>query len=65
MTKNVAKMTAGQSDHAAYLISAVRVLWNSPPVLPKNWSQINLNPKDYQSDPTEISIMLCIPDIIN
>ena len=36
---------------------------NSPPELPQNWGQINLNLNDYHSDPMEISTTFWLPDI--
>ena len=60
---NVAEMTPGQSDHAAPLLSTVRLYLNLPPEAPKNWGQINQNHNDYHSDSMEFNSTFWIPDI--
>ena len=60
---NVAKTTHRGSDRAAWLLTAARLYFSSPPDAPKNWGQINPNLNDYHSDPMEISSAYCIPDI--
>jgi hypothetical protein len=62
MPNNVAETTSGRSDHAACLLTAARLYWNSPPALPQNWGQNNLNLNDYHSDPIEISSTMRLPD---
>jgi hypothetical protein len=60
---NVAEMTPGRSDHAARLLTAIRLYLISLPEAPKNWAQINPNLNDYHSNPVEISSTFWIPDI--
>jgi hypothetical protein len=55
MPTNVGKMTPGQSDHAARLLTAARLYLNSPPELPQNWGKYNPNLNDFHSDPMENS----------
>jgi len=63
MPTNVAETTPGRSDRAARLLTAARLYLNSPPELPQNWGQIDLNLNDYHSDPMEISCTFWLPDI--
>jgi hypothetical protein len=63
MPNNVAKTTPGRRNCAARLLTAARLYLNSPPELPQDWVQINLNLNDYHSDPMEISSTLWLPDI--
>jgi hypothetical protein len=63
MLKSVAEKTPRRSDRAACLLKAARLNWHSPPKLPHNWGQINLNLNDYNSDPMEISSTLWLPNI--
>jgi len=63
MPNNVAETTHGWSDCAACLLTAARLFLNSPPELPQNWWQINLNLNDYHSNPMEIRSTFCLPDI--
>ena len=63
MPNNVAETTRGRSDHAANLLTAARLYFNSPPESPKNWGQSNPNLNDYQSDPVKMSSLFWIPDI--
>ena len=65
MPNNVAKMTPGQSDCAACLLTAARLYLNSPPEIPQIWGQINLNLNDYHSGTMEISSTFWLPDITN
>jgi len=65
MPNNVAETTPGRSDCAARLLTATRLYLNSPPELPQNWGQINLNLNDYNTDPMEISSSFWLPDITN
>jgi len=62
---NVAETTPGRSDHAARLVTAARLYFNSPPEAPKNWGQSNPNLNDYHSNPMEIRSTFRIPDITN
>jgi len=55
MPDNVAEMTPGPSNHAARLLTALRLYLNSPPEAPKTRGQINPNLNDYHSDRMEIS----------
>ena len=59
----MAEKTPGQSDRAARLLTAARLLLNSPPHAPKSRGQINTDLYDYDSDPMEISSTVWIPDI--
>ena len=59
----VTETTPGRSDRAARLLSAARLYLDSPPELPQNWGQINLNPNDYHSDLMESSSAFWLPDI--
>jgi len=59
----VARTTPGRSDHAPRWLTVAMLYLNSPPKLPQNWGQINLNLNDYHSDRTEISSTFCLPDI--
>jgi len=63
MPNHVAETTPRQSDRTAPLLTATRLYLNSPPELPKNWRQINLNLNDYHSNPIEISSTFWLPDI--
>ena len=63
MPNNVAEMTPGWSDHAARLLTPVRLYLNLPPEAPKNRGQINQNLNDFRSDPMGISSTFCIPNI--
>jgi len=65
MLNNVAKTTPRRNNCAARLLTAARLYMNSPPVVPQNWGQVNMNPNDYHSDPMEISSTLSLPDITN
>jgi len=56
-------MTPGRRDRATRLLTAPRLLLNSPPDAPKNLGQINPNLNDYHSDPMENSSTFWIPDI--
>jgi len=60
---NVAETTPRRSDRAARLLTAARLLMNSPPAAPKTWGQINPNLNDYHSDPMEICSTFWILDI--
>jgi hypothetical protein len=55
MPNNVAETTLRQCYCAARLLTAARLCYNSPPELPQNRGQINLNHNNYHSDPVEIS----------
>ena len=63
MPNKVPETTPGRSDHAARILTAAWLYFNSPPEAPKNWGQINPNLNDYHSDPMVISSTFCIPDI--
>jgi len=65
MPNNVAEMTPGRSNHAAHLLTAARLYWNSPAELPQNWGQIKPNLNDYHYDPMEISSTLSFLNITN
>ena len=52
---NVAETTPGRSDRAGRSLTTARLYLNSPPEAPKNWGQINPDPKDYHSNPMEFS----------
>jgi len=60
---NLAETTPWRSDRVARLLTAGRLFLNSPPEATTNWGQINPNLNDYLSEPMEISIPFCIPDI--
>jgi len=63
MATNVGETTSGRSDCVARLLTAVSLYLNSPPELPQNWGQINLNLNDYHSDPMKSSSTFWLPDI--
>jgi hypothetical protein len=63
MATNVAETTRRRCDCAARLLTATRLYLNSPPELPQNWGQTNLNHNDYRSDPLGISSTFWLPDI--
>jgi hypothetical protein len=63
MPTNVVETTPGRSDHAARLLTAARLYFNSHPELPQNWGQINPNLNNYHSDPVEFSSTFWLPDI--
>jgi hypothetical protein len=62
MPNNVAETTPGRSNCVARLLTAARLYLNSPPELPHNWGQINLNLNNYHSDPLVISSTFWLPD---
>jgi len=61
--KDVAETTPGWSYHAACLLTAARLYWNSPPEAPNNWGRINPNLDDYHYDPIQISSTFWLQDI--
>jgi len=63
IAKNVAKMTPGQSDRAARLVTAARLYLNSPRESPQSWGQISPNLHDYHSEVIVIRNTLSLPDI--
>jgi len=63
MPNNVAETRPGWSHCAAPLSRAERLHLNSPPELPQNWGQINLNLNDNHADPMVISRTFSLPDI--
>jgi len=63
MANNVGETTPRRSNCAAGLLTAARLYLNPQPEAPMNWGQINPNPDDYHSDPTEISRTFWLPDI--
>jgi len=63
MPNNVAETTPGRCDHAARLLTATRLYFNSPSEAPQNWGQSNPNLNDYHSDPMEICGTFWLPDI--
>jgi aminopeptidase-like protein len=63
MPNNVAETTPEQSDHAVRLLTAPRLYLNSPPALPQNWGQIDLNLNNHHSSRMEISSRFWLTDI--
>jgi len=63
MLNNVATMTPGPRNSAAYWFIATGVYLNSLPEAPMNWGQFNPSLNDYHSDRMEISSGFWIPDI--
>jgi len=60
---NVAERRPEWIDHAARLLTAARLFFNSPSEAPKNWGQINPSFNDYHSAPMEVSSSFWVPDI--
>jgi hypothetical protein len=63
MLNNVADMTPGRRNCAAFLLSGTRLFLTSPPKAPKDWGQINPNLNDYHTDAMETSSTVWILDI--
>jgi hypothetical protein len=63
MGDNVPETTPGRSDRVARILTAARLILNSPPEAPMTRGQIYRNLNNYHSDPMEISSRFWIPDI--
>ena len=64
MPNTVAETIPGRSDHAAHLLTATRLYFNSLPESPKNWGQVNQNLNNYHSDRVDNSSTFWSLDII-